>query len=170
MKNQSLSTTNRVSKADDAETQNRRWLARGVAVGLVGLAVSLTGCALALPKHTVTENSYSSMASSQTNETTQASHVVFVRRSAFIKMPYPSRWKYDILRALDYFQLARIPWDHRMKPAIELLLKKQRPDGRWNLNVRHPGKVHFDMEQAGKPSRWNTLRAMRVLNNYHLSE
>ena len=42
-------------------------------------------------------------------------------------------------------------------------MKKRRKDGTWPLHAKYPGKVHFDMEQAGKPSRWNTLRALRVL-------
>lgn len=81
----------------------------------------------------------------------------------FLRLAYPSRWKYDILRALDYFRYAQAPWDERMQPAIEVLLKKRRKDGAWPLQAKYPGQVHFDMEQAGKPSRWNTLRALRVL-------
>ena len=84
----------------------------------------------------------------------------------FLKLPYPSRWKYDILRALDYFQLADAKWDERMRPAIQELLKKQNKDGTWRLNAAYPGQVHVKMENAGKPSRWNTLRALRVLCKY----
>ncbi len=79
-------------------------------------------------------------------------------------LSYPSRWRYDILRALDYFRLAGIPYDGRMAPALEVLLAKRR-DGRWPLQGRHPGKVHFDMEKPGGPGRWNTLRALRVLQH-----
>lgn len=82
---------------------------------------------------------------------------------AFLRLPYPGRWKYDILRALDYFRSAGCLWDERMRPAVEVLMKKRRKDGTWPLQAKHPGQVHFDMEQAGKPSRWNTLRALRVL-------
>jgi hypothetical protein len=82
---------------------------------------------------------------------------------SFLRLPYPCRWKYDILRALDYFRCAHSPWEERMQPAIDVLLKKRRKDGTWPLQAKYPGKVHFDMEQAGKPSRWNTLRALRVL-------
>lgn len=81
----------------------------------------------------------------------------------FLRLPYPSRWKYDILRALDYFRHAGASWDERMQPAVDVLLKKRKKDGTWPLQAKHPGQVHFDMEQAGKPSRWNTLRALRVL-------
>ena len=88
----------------------------------------------------------------------------------FLKLSYPSRWRYDILRALDYFQHANTPWDDRMEPAIAALQKKQNKDLTWNVQAKHPGQVHFDMEKAGKPSRWNTLRALRVLNRYKLSE
>jgi len=84
----------------------------------------------------------------------------------FLKLRYPCRWKYDILRALDYFQYAKAKWDDRMNPAIEVLLKKRNKDNTWNVQAKHPGQVHFDMEKAGKPSRWNTLRALRVFKHF----
>ncbi|MEO9485210.1 MAG: hypothetical protein ABJG47_17255 [Ekhidna sp.] len=86
----------------------------------------------------------------------------------FLKLSYPSRWRYDILRALDYFQYAKVPWDNRMKKALEVLARKRNKDGTWNVQAKHPGQVHFDMEKAGKPSKWNTLRALRVLKHYNL--
>ncbi len=86
----------------------------------------------------------------------------------FLKLTYPSRWKYDILRAMDYFQYAGIEWDIRMKATINLLSKKRNKEGTWNMQAAHPGQVHFSMEKAGKPSRWNTLRALRVLKYFDL--
>ncbi|MEX0699067.1 MAG: hypothetical protein WD651_05980 [Acidimicrobiia bacterium] len=57
--------------------------------------------------------------------------------------------------------------DERSAEAIDLVESKRDPDGRWPLDNTHPGRVHFDMEEGdGKPSRWNTLRAMRVLAWY----
>lgn len=84
----------------------------------------------------------------------------------FLKFTYPGRWRYDILRALDYLQYAEIPYDSRLEPAIGVLLKKRNKDNTWNMQAKHPGKVHFEMEKAGTPSRWNTLRAMRVLKHF----
>ncbi len=84
----------------------------------------------------------------------------------FLKLSYPSRWKYDILRALDFFQYAEIPWDERMRPALDILLSKQNKHGTWNMQAAHPGQVHIKMEQAGKASRINTLRVLRVLKQY----
>lgn len=81
----------------------------------------------------------------------------------FLRLTYPGRWKYDILKALDYFQWARVEYDPSMEAAIQVLLKKRRKDGRWNVQAGYSGLTHFDMEQAGQPSRWNTLRALRVL-------
>jgi hypothetical protein len=83
-----------------------------------------------------------------------------------LMLSYPSRWRYDILRALDYFQAANIEYDPRMQPALDLLMKKQRKDGTWPVQARHPGQTHFDMEKTGGPSRWNTLRALRVLKHF----
>ncbi|MEX2511999.1 MAG: hypothetical protein WD398_03760 [Cyclobacteriaceae bacterium] len=84
----------------------------------------------------------------------------------FLKLSYPSRWKYDILRALDYFQYAGSKWDDRMENALNVIAHKRNKNGTWNLQAAHPGMVHFIMEKAGKPSRWNTLRAMRVLKHF----
>jgi len=85
-----------------------------------------------------------------------------------LMLSYSSRWKYDILRALDYFQFAGAKYDSRMDDAIQVLLKKRRSDDTWPLQAKHPGKVHFDMEKTGSPSRWNTLRALRVLRYFEL--
>ena len=79
---------------------------------------------------------------------------------------YPSRWRYDILRALDYFRLAGVGYDPRMDDAVRVLFKKRRTDNRWPLQAKHPGQTHFDMEKTGEPSRWNTLRALRVLRHF----
>ena len=83
-----------------------------------------------------------------------------------LMLSYPSRWRYDILRAMDYFRLAGAAYDARMDDAMQVLLKKRRADNRWPLQAKHPGQTHFDMEKTGKPSRWNTLRALRVLRHF----
>lgn len=85
----------------------------------------------------------------------------------FLKLSFPGRWKFDILRALDYFRDAGVTWDERMEAARNVLLSKQRPEGCWALQARHPGQVHFEMEKPGTVSRWNTLRALRVLRWYN---
>jgi hypothetical protein len=83
-----------------------------------------------------------------------------------LMLSYPSRWRYDILRALDYFRTAGVSYDDRMGEAIAIVLKKRRADGTWPLQARHPGQTHFEMEKVGQPSRWNTLRALRVLKRF----
>lgn len=85
-----------------------------------------------------------------------------------LMLSYPSRWRYDILRALDYFRAARVEYDNRMDDALEVLIKKRRPDKTWPLQCRHSGQSHFEMEPVGKPSRWNTLRALRVLKHFRI--
>jgi hypothetical protein len=82
---------------------------------------------------------------------------------AFTRFSFPPRWRYDILRALDYFQECAAATDVRIQDAIDLLIKKRGKDDRWILQNRHPGRTFFEMEQVGAPSRWNTLRALRVL-------
>jgi hypothetical protein len=77
---------------------------------------------------------------------------------------FPYYWKYDILRALDYFRRAEAPHDPRVEEAVDIIRSKRQSDGRWLLDGIHPGRVHFDIEpDVGGPSRWNTLRALRVL-------
>jgi hypothetical protein len=54
-----------------------------------------------------------------------------------------------------------------MAVSTNLLRSKQQPDGTWLLENTHPGKVHFTLEDGdGRPSRWNALRALRVLSWY----
>jgi hypothetical protein len=79
------------------------------------------------------------------------------------RFSFPPQWRYDILRGLDYLQSAGAPCDSRVSEAIELIEQRRAADGTWLLRNVHPGKVHFVMEQPGQPSRWITLRAMRVL-------
>jgi hypothetical protein len=84
-----------------------------------------------------------------------------------LQFSFPARWHYDILRALDYFRSAGDVADPRVAEAIDVLRAKQRPDGTWLLENTHPGKIHFALEDGdGRPSRWNTLRALRVLSWY----
>jgi hypothetical protein len=83
---------------------------------------------------------------------------------AWLQFSFPTRWHYDVLRGLEYFRAVGDPPDPRMDEAMELLKSKQQSDGTWLLENTHPGAVPFSMEEGdGRPSRWNTLRALRVL-------
>lgn len=77
-------------------------------------------------------------------------------------LSFPPRWHHDVLRGLDYFWSAKSLDDDRLEDAIEAVQGKQRKDGRWPLQQRWRGETWFEMETVGEPSRWNTLRAMRV--------
>ena len=80
---------------------------------------------------------------------------------------FPTRWHYDVLRALEYFRSVDGVPDARLDEAIELLRSRRQSDGTWLLENTHPGRVHFALEDGdGRPSRWNTLRALRVLGWY----
>jgi hypothetical protein len=82
----------------------------------------------------------------------------------YLEFAFPYYWHYDVLRALDYFRGLSAGPDPRMAEAVAVVESKRQPDGRWLLDRVHPGRVHFDLEDVGAPSRWNTLRALRVLN------
>lgn len=80
-----------------------------------------------------------------------------------LRFTFPPRWHYDVLRALDYFSVADAPRRQQLANAIEMVLSKRKNDGQWLLPAPHPGATWFQMERPGHPSRWNTLRALRVL-------
>jgi hypothetical protein len=83
----------------------------------------------------------------------------------YLGFAFPYYWHYDVLRALDYFRRSGHEPDARMAAAIDIVRSKRQPDGRWPLDRVHPGRVHFALDGAvGEPSRWNTLRALRVLD------
>lgn len=85
-----------------------------------------------------------------------------VANQAFTKLSFPPRWHYDLLRGLDHFATTNSPPDDRYSDALEVLDKHRRSKGTWPVQNKHSGKVFFDMEQTGRPSRWNTLRDLRV--------
>jgi len=83
---------------------------------------------------------------------------------AFTQFSYPWGYHYDVLRGLDYLRVAGAASDERAVEAVDLVEQKRAEDGRWMLENPHPDQLDLDMgEEEGKPSRWNTLRAMRVL-------
>jgi hypothetical protein len=89
---------------------------------------------------------------------------------AWLHFSFPTRWHYDVLRALEYFRMVGDVPDVRMDEPAALLRSKQQPDGSWLLENTHRGNVHFVLEDGdGRPSRWNTLRALRVLSWYEQS-
>ncbi|SEM00618.1 hypothetical protein SAMN05414137_116178 [Streptacidiphilus jiangxiensis] len=83
---------------------------------------------------------------------------------AWLRFSFPTRWHYDVLRGLEYFRAADVR-DPRLGEAVELVRSRRRADGTWPLENTHAGEVHFALEDGdGRPSRWNTLRAARVLS------
>ena len=100
----------------------------------------------------------------------KSDHTGEIIKSSFLKLCYPGRWYYDILKALDYFQYAAINYDERMSDALNVLLDKRTKEGKWKVASKHSGLIHFEMEKAGQPSRWNTLRALRVLKHFNFKD
>jgi hypothetical protein len=87
------------------------------------------------------------------------------QRSHWTRFSFPTRWHYDVLWGLDYLRRAGVRSDERTDEAVELVATRRQQNGRWPLATPYEGKVHFDMEGgADKDSRWNTLRALRVLD------
>jgi hypothetical protein len=82
---------------------------------------------------------------------------------SWMRFAFPPRWHYDILRALDYFQACGADRDERLTEAMEIIRSKRGPDNRWILQNKYRGRTFFELEKVGAPSRWNTLRALRVL-------
>ena len=82
----------------------------------------------------------------------------------WLQFSFPSQWYYDVLRGLDYLRATGAEPDPRIAEAVQVVRDKQQPDGRWLAENTHPGLQWFELEDGdGAPSRWNTLRALRVL-------
>lgn len=86
--------------------------------------------------------------------------------SSWTLFSYPPTYHYDILRGLDYLRSSNTTPDDRILEAIELMAMKQQQNGRWILENPHKDRISFELEQEGSSSRWNTLRAMRVLDYF----
>jgi hypothetical protein len=79
------------------------------------------------------------------------------------RISFPPRWRHDVLRTLDYFQATRADRDGRLEDPIARLRDARTQDGRWLQQAPMNGKTWHTMERVGRPSRWNTLRVLRVL-------
>jgi hypothetical protein len=87
--------------------------------------------------------------------------------AVWTRFAFPTWWRYDALRGLDYLRRAGVAPDERVAEAIALVASKRDGDGRWPLEVRYHGEMPVETDEGeGQPSRWNTLRALRVLNWY----
>ncbi len=87
--------------------------------------------------------------------------------AAWTRFAFPTWWHYDVLRGLEYLRRAGVAPDLHVAEAIDLVASRRDRDGRWPLETRYPGKMPIEMDEGeGRPSRWITLRALRVLNWY----
>ena len=88
----------------------------------------------------------------------------------WLRFSFPPFWHYDVLRGLDYLRNAGIKPDGRVREAIEIVIERRHQNGRWPLNLLHPEHIPLEMEtEVGRASRWNSLRALRVLRWYNNS-
>jgi hypothetical protein len=88
----------------------------------------------------------------------------------WLRFSFPTFWHYDVLRGLDYLRNAGIKPDRRVREAIKIVMARRHQNGRWPLNLLHPEHTPLQMEtDVGSASRWNTLRALRVLRWYNNS-
>lgn len=81
----------------------------------------------------------------------------------FTRFPFPPQWHFDIVRGLEFFRSIEADRDDRLADAVEKVRRARRKDGTWQMYRPYPGRYWFRLEPAG-PSRWSTLRALRVLD------
>jgi hypothetical protein len=87
------------------------------------------------------------------------------RDAVWSRFAFPTWWHYDLLRGLDYLRRADVAPDERVAEAIAIVDSKRDEQGRWPLETRHAGQMPVEIDEGeGQPSRWNTLRALRVLD------
>jgi hypothetical protein len=87
--------------------------------------------------------------------------------ASWIRFAFPTWWHYDVLRGLEYLRRAGVAPDRRVAEAIDLVASKRDGDGKWLLETQYPGRMPVETDEGeGRPSRWNTLRALRVLDWY----
>jgi hypothetical protein len=85
----------------------------------------------------------------------------------WLRFSFPTFWHYDVLRGLDYLRNAGVKPDGRVREAIETVIERRHQNGRWPLNFLHSERIPLEMEtDVGRASRWNTLRALRILRWY----
>jgi hypothetical protein len=85
----------------------------------------------------------------------------------WLRFSFPTFWHYDVLRGLDYLRNAGVKADDRVRQAVEIVIERRHQNGRWPLNLLHSERIPLKMETTvGSASRWNTLRALRVLRWY----
>jgi hypothetical protein len=88
----------------------------------------------------------------------------------WLRFSFPTFWHYDVLRGLDYLRSAGIKPDRRVREAIEIVMERRHQNGRWPLNLLHPEFIPLEIETGvGSASRWNTLRALRVMRWHNSS-
>jgi len=91
--------------------------------------------------------------------------------TSWTRFAFPTWWHYDVLRGLEYLRSAGVAPDERVAEAIELVVSKRDGDRRWPLETRYPGVMPVETDEGeGRPSRWNTLRALRVLRWYERAD
>jgi hypothetical protein len=87
--------------------------------------------------------------------------------ASWTRFAFPTWWHYDVLRGLEFLRSAGLTPCERVAEAIDLVASKRHADGRWPLDTQYPGVMPVEMNEGeGRPSRWNTLRALRVLRWY----
>jgi len=82
---------------------------------------------------------------------------------AFSRFPFPPQWHFDVLRGLDHFRDSGSSRNDRLADGVKLIRRARRDDGTWPTYTPYPGRQWFTLEPRG-PSRWTTLRALRVLD------
>ena len=84
----------------------------------------------------------------------------------WIKFGFPRLWQTDALEMLEIL-INLDYYDKRMQDAVDLIVNKQNNEGKWNMERTFNGRFQTSIEPKGKPSKWNTLKALKVLKRFY---
>jgi len=87
-------------------------------------------------------------------------------KAGWKRFGFPLFYQSDVLEVLDILTTLGVK-DDRMQESIDLIVNSMNDQGTWDLKNTYNGKMYCEIDEKNKPSKWITLRALRVLRKYY---